>query len=102
MKYRILKKKLLFLHHTATLPCETLARETFEVQVKLALDGLVKECQEYLILWNITNLNEFTSTEWKRTFRDKFDKLNNDDSVEQTRSYKKLSHEEFVQQKCQV
>ena len=46
MKYRILKKKLLFLHHLATLPCDTLAREIFEVQVKLALPGLVKGCQD--------------------------------------------------------
>ena len=87
MKYRILKKKLLFLHHLANLPCDTLAREIFEVQVKLALHVLVKECQEYLVLWSITNLNDFTSTEWKKTIRDKIDKLNNDDIVEQTRSY---------------
>ena len=32
MKYRILKSKLLFLHHVATLPENTLAREIFETQ----------------------------------------------------------------------
>ena len=100
MKYRILKKKLLLLHHLATLPSDSLAREIYEVQEKLALPGLVKECQEYLVLWGITDITDFTSTEWKKNIRDKIDILNNDDIVEQTKSYKKISHAEFANQKC--
>ena len=82
MKYRVLKKKLLFLHHLATLPSDTLAREVFEVQDKLALPGLVKECQEFLVIWGIRNMKEYTSNDWKKMIRNNIDKLNTEDIIE--------------------
>ena len=47
MKLRVVHKKLLFLHHLATLDDDSLAKQVFNVQSKLALPGLVQECQKY-------------------------------------------------------
>ena len=43
MKHRILQKKLLLLHHIATITEDTLAKEIYNVQRKLNLPGLVEE-----------------------------------------------------------
>ena len=42
MKYRLIKKKFIFLHHVATLPDGSLAKEVLDIQKKLKLP----ECQE--------------------------------------------------------
>ena len=60
MKNRILQKKLLFLHHVATLPNDTLAREVYEVQAKLELPGLLKECNEFLVVNGVNNLRTYS------------------------------------------
>ena len=49
MKYRILKRKLLLLHHIATLPANSLANQVYEVQSQLQLPGLQDECNEFLL-----------------------------------------------------
>ena len=54
MKWRIIEKKLLFLHHVATLPEGSLAKEILDVQTNLSLPGLAQECQEWLISFNIS------------------------------------------------
>jgi hypothetical protein len=65
IEFRILKKKLLFLHHVATLPEDTLAREVFEVQKELALPGLLQECQQFLISFGITCIGQYSKPQWK-------------------------------------
>ena len=57
MHHRILKAKLLFLHHLTTLPADTLAREIYEVQKELQLPGLIKECECFLVNNGITRID---------------------------------------------
>ena len=45
MKYRILKQKLVFYHHLANLPTDSLAGEMFQVQKQMNLPGLVNEVE---------------------------------------------------------
>ena len=59
MKYCILEKKLLFLHHLATLPEESLARECFEIQRELKLSGLYLECEDTLKANSLMNISDF-------------------------------------------
>ena len=59
MPNRILQKKLLFLHHVATLPTEGLAREIFEVQSSSALPGLTAECLPYLVEFGIIDIKAY-------------------------------------------
>ena len=65
MHLRILQSKLLFLHHLVTLPDESLAKEVYVVQQRLALPGLVHECQEFLVKFGITKVVKYTKTQWK-------------------------------------
>ena len=58
MHLRILQSKLLFLHHLVTLPDESLAKEVYVVQQRLALPGLVHECQEFLVMFGITKVEK--------------------------------------------
>ena len=57
MELRILQNKLLILHHVATLPDDSLAREVFQVQEELHLYGLLQDCQEFLIERGVTQFS---------------------------------------------
>ena len=92
MKYRILKKKLCFLHYIATLSDDTLAREFYEVQKNLALPGLVKECQEFLDQNEIVRIDQFTKNQWKNLVKRKMIDMNKDDLLDLIKSYKKLDY----------
>ena len=92
MKYRILMKKLLFLHHLATSPTDTLAKEILDVQHKLSLPGLSQECQPSLNQWGITKVESYSSLEWKRFVKAKIQELNREDLKEQSKPYKKINH----------
>ena len=92
MKYRILMKKLLFLHHLATLPNDTIAKKILDVQNKLSLPGLSQECQPSLNEWGITKVERYSSLEWKRLVKDKINQLNREDLKNQSKPYKKINH----------
>ena len=99
MEYRILKKKLLFLHHLATLPDDALAREVYDVQRKLALPGLFQECQEFLVKFGITKPEKFTKNQWKSLVKNKIAEMNKNDILEQLKPLKKMKHEDYANQK---
>ena len=103
MKYRILKKKMLFLHHVATLPNDTLAREIYEVQNKLELPGLLSECKEFLVVNGVTDLSKYSKLQWK-SMVDRIIKLMNKDDIlnMMKKPYKKISYQEHVNEKFQV
>jgi hypothetical protein len=54
-----LKKKLMFLHHIATLSQESIAHQVYCVQKKLTLPGLVEECNEILAKFEIYDITEY-------------------------------------------
>ena len=60
MKYRIIKRKLLFFHHLATLSTGSLAKEIFEVQKQMNLPGLVSECHHILTKAGINNVETYS------------------------------------------
>ena len=91
MKYRIIKRKLLFLHHVATLPSDSLAKEILEVQTRLSLPGLVQECQEWLIRFEIVKLEKYSKLQFKRIIKKKIHAENKNDIINQMKSYKKLN-----------
>ena len=66
MKNRILKKKLLFLHHIATLEEDAIAFQVYSVQKRLELPGLLQECQEFLVKFDILDVIEYSSGQWKK------------------------------------
>ena len=96
MKFRILKKKLLFIHHVATLPKNTLAKEIFDTQKRFNLPGLVQDCEAFLIHAGVTDLEDYTSTQWKKFVKHQIAKLNQDEIVNNMGKYKKVEKAEYV------
>ena len=60
MKYRILQKKLCFLHHLSSLPDSSLAKEVYNLQKQLNLPGLVTECSKIFNDNGLFNINEYS------------------------------------------
>ena len=98
IQYRILQKKLLFLHHVATLPDDSLTKEVFQVQEELNLPGLVQDYRDFLIKGGITCLTKYSKNQWKALVKSEIAKLNKDDILQKTKGYKKISYEELSKQ----
>ena len=89
MKYRVLKKKLLFLHHLTILPENSLAAEVFRVQKRLKLPGLARECEDFLIRFRITNIASYTPLQWKYFVRRQISQMNQEEILQKMQGYKK-------------
>ena len=79
MQYMILQRKLIFLHHVATLPETALARQVYEVLTRLTLPGLVDDCQEFRINFGITQMDKFSKGQRKTMIKKHIRKLNKDE-----------------------
>ena len=97
MEWRIMEKKLLFLHHVASLPDTALAKEIYNVQVQLALPGLVQECEEFLVKCQITDVRNYSKCRWKTLVKFNIREYNKSDILQhiKTQGYKKLNYEEM-------
>ena len=97
IEYRILMKKLLFLHHVVSLPEGSLAREVYEVQSKLKLPGLVEECQMFLDRYRITDVASFSKMQWKKLVKVRINELNKEQIINlvKERKYSKIDLETF-------
>jgi hypothetical protein len=76
IKYRILRNKLLLLHHIATLTEDSLARQVYVVQRHLNLPGLLQECKNFLVNAKVTEIGKYTQIEWKRLVKAKIHDMN--------------------------
>ena len=56
----ILYQKLLFIHHLATLPDGSLAKDSYLAQKIKQYPGIVTQCEEFLNKWNISSIEQFT------------------------------------------
>ena len=97
MRWRILEKKLLFLHHVTTLPDTALAKQIYKIQSKLNLPGLVSECQDFLTEHDISDISVFTQTQWKKMIKGKIRHHNKLSILEKVKNegYKKVTHDEL-------
>ena len=103
MKLRVVQKKLLFLHHLATLDDDSLAKQVYTVQSKLALPGLVQECEEYLVKFGICDITRYSKPQWKRLIQKCIENLNREMLLEKMKtSYKKLDHKKFAEEKFEL
>jgi hypothetical protein len=100
MKNRIIKKKLIFLHHIATLEKTALAFQIYEAQERLMLPGLLEECQPFLIKFGITRFTGYSK--WKKLINEKMTQVNKTDILEKMAPYKKLDHKTIENEKFEV
>ena len=76
MENRILKKKLLFIHHLETLPANSLAHETYNIQKRFHLPGLVQECRDILLDFGLINVCQYSKWQWKKIINQKIKEKN--------------------------
>ena len=60
------KKKLMFLHHVATLDKDSIAHKIYCTQKKLMLPGLVEDCSDMLAKWQICDVTEYSPGQWNK------------------------------------
>ena len=65
MEYRIIKKKLMFVHYLANLEDSYLAKQIYDVQLKLGLPGLINECEPCLVKFGVFNIKKDSKIQWK-------------------------------------
>ena len=97
MEYRILEKKLLFLHHVATLPDSALAKEIYNVQKQLNLPGLAQECHEFLVQHGIVQIKNYSKAQWKSLVKNHIREMNKNNILQQIvhEEYKKVDIEQM-------
>ena len=98
MEFRILEKKLMFLHHLSNLPETSLAAEILKVQRDLGLPGIAHDCREFLCKFGLRDLSRYLKSQFKRIVKSKICELNRNKIIEHTKSknYKKVDIEKLV------
>ena len=86
MEFRILQKKLMFIHHVFNSGDKSLAREVMALQARLGLPGIYQECKEYLIRFDLVNLCNFTKVQFKRRVKEVVSDLNREKLIERVKS----------------
>ena len=93
----IIQRKLNFLYHLVTLPDSSLAKKIYTIQKENALPGLVKECEEHLIILGIFGDPAlYTKYQWKKLIKNKVHAKNKSDLLIQIKDYKKLEYEKII------
>ena len=98
MEFRILEKKLNFLHHLENLPKSALAREVLKIQTEEGLPGIYSECKEFLAHFEIFDLKQYSKVQFKRLVKRKIRELNKSKIIEEVKSkdYKKVNAEKLA------
>ena len=84
---QILMSQLLFLHHIATLPITSLARETYEEMKKHNFPGLVKNLEMYLRDWKLEEVESFSKWSWKKEVKKRITEKNWRDLIQWSEKY---------------
>ena len=92
---KILGKQLNFIHHLANLPEGALARNILDEQVRLAVPGLYKQCEPYLMemgISGIVNLQALSKWQMKIKVKKFIARKNCTELLEKSKKYKKLDY----------
>ena len=90
MEIRIHKRKLMFFHHILNLPENSLAGEIARTQIKFNFPGLMTECQELVIKYNLPNVNLYSKAQWKKIVDESLNEYNKNIIIMKMKQYKKL------------
>ena len=104
MKNKIIKKKLLFYHHILHLPHDSLAWQIYDVQTKLALPGLIQECEDMVSNMELPKANDCTQPQWKTAVKKAIRNKNKNDLLEMIdeKEYKKLDLDELKKENFEI
>ena len=90
MANRVLLRKLLFLHHVATLPLNTLARQVYEWEKSQDHVSLTNELQPVLVEFGIGDFELYSKKEFKRKVKRMLFMKNKMDILKMAQGYKKI------------
>ena len=97
MEFRILQRKLMFIHHVFNSGENSLAREVMTLQAQLDLPGIYQECKIFLARFGLDNLCHLSKFQFKSRVKAKIRELNKNKLVEKVRAqYKKIDLEKFA------
>ena len=106
MKFRIIKKKLLFIHHVINMDETALAKQIQNVQQKYFLPGLTKECQSLIYQLNLPNIFDdkvnLSKHKWKILVKKKIKDENEKYLKELMNDYKKLKNSKLIGEKFET
>ena len=94
MKFRILAKKLNFLHHLHNLPDGSLAKEILDIQSRLDYHGLYQECKVLAPNLPFSSIQSVTKFQWKKIVSKEIVELNKLELVKLSKNYKKICYKE--------
>ena len=92
---RILIRRLSFLHHVATLPLRTLARDTYETMSRHQLPGLATQLTPVMQELGLSNMQAHSKNSWKRIVKKKIIERQKEQLLQQAETYKKISAEQL-------
>ena len=96
MQSRVMKMKLIMLHHVASLPENTLAHASYEAMVNHDLPvGLAAECAPLLNEFGIADIKKYTKIQFKRIIKKKMREYDKKMIVEMSKKYKKIAQSSF-------
>ena len=95
MELRIDKKKLMFFHHIFNLPDNALAKEIAMTQMKFNFPGLMTECHELMIKYNLPDVKNHTKFQWKKIVEKTIRLHNKNILLMKIKNYKKLDYFEM-------
>ena len=93
---------MLFLHHVATLPKDSLASECYEEMIKNSLPGIVSNSMVILRQWGITNIQQYSKWSWKRLMKEKIKRKNFEELLTWSEKYKKVDTDRYKKQKFEM
>ena len=99
MENRILKRKLLFVHHLVNLTEDSLAYQCAMVQDKLSLPGLISETKDIIKEMELPDIQSVTKLQWKNLVQQKLLIKNKDDLIRASVRYKKINTKEMSNEK---
>ena len=101
MKFRIMEKKLLFLHYIITQNDESLAHQILYEQKEHKWPGLVQECMQFITELNILDPFDISlsKSEWRRIVKEAITKANSDELKDEiVNKYKKLKKSDLARE----
>jgi hypothetical protein len=96
MGNRILKRKLIFVHHLFNLPERSLANHCAIMQEEMSLPGRIIEIKEVLAELDLPNMKSVSKPQWKNLVNKMILKKNKDDLVNIAKNCKKIDSEEMA------
>ena len=98
MKFRIITKKLHFVHHLTNLGDQSLVKEVLTLQDHHNLPGLVSECKDYFQKYQLPDIfkEPMKSNEWKSLVKKKMHEANSKELKSEIQTYRKLEKSDLL------